>query len=130
MATDEGSAEMKRLLEEESERLTDDARQFGVAVRSMPDQPYGVPPQSGFDALGDMRESNRELRGSIDAVETSDATKGEILDALDAIDRGFGAFERALETGVSRKGKLRMKSARNLLKRGAQDLQQAKDKLG
>lgn len=130
MATDAGSAEMKRLLEEESQRATDDARQFGAALRESPDLPYGVPPQLGFDALGDMRQYFRELRGQIGSVETSDSTKGELLDSLDTLDRGFGAFEKALETGSSRRGKLRLKSAKRVLKRGSQDLQAAKEKLG
>ena len=130
MPKDAGTTEMKMLLEARSDRLGDDARQLGAALKESHDLPYGIPPQSGFDALGDIRQAYRELRAAIDAVQTADATKGEILDALDTLDKGWGAYERALETGISRRAATRAKSAKRVLKRGSQDLGAAKRRLG
>jgi hypothetical protein len=129
MPRDAGSEEMAQLLKQGGERLGDDSRQLAAALKESHDLPYGIPPQSGFDALGDIRQSYRELRAAIDAVETTDATKGDILDALDTLDKGWGAYERALETGISRRAAMRAKSAKRVLKRGSQDLKAATRRL-
>ena len=127
---DDGSAEIKRLLEEQSDYMTDQAGQFAVALKEVPDLPYGIPRQAGFDALANIRQFFRDLRGTINVVDTSDPAKGDVLDSLDELDRGFGIYESALEVGISRKGNARMRSAKAKLKRASQDLQAAKKRLG
>ena len=60
-------------------------------------------PQSGVEALADVRQFYRGLRNQIAAIETvDDASKASALQALDALDAAFGAYERGLEFGISR----------------------------
>ena len=51
----------------------------------------------------DLRSFYRDLRAQIDAIETVDVgSKASALEALDNLDRGFGAYERSLDFGISR----------------------------
>ena len=126
---DEGSTQIREILERESERLTESTQDLSEGLKTQPDQEYGVPPQTAFDALGDIRQFYRELRTEIEGVPTSNGAKGDVLAALDQLDRGFGRFERALDTGVSKRAQKRVRSAEKKLRSGADDLVAAKDRL-
>ena len=115
---DEGSQQILNLLKQPSERLNDDGLALTKALRRAPKEPYGVPPQYGFDALADMRQYFRDLRAQIDAVDTADPSKQDTLDALDELDRSFGAFERGLSHGVTKVTKRKLKRSHTLA-RGA-----------
>jgi hypothetical protein len=111
---DEGSQQILDLLNQPSERLNDDGLALAKALRRAPNQPYGLPPQYGFDALADMRQYFRDLRAQIDAVNSADPSKQATLDALDELDRTFGAFERGLGLGVTKATRRKLKRADKL----------------
>jgi len=111
---DAGSQQILDLLNQPSERLQADALKLSKALRSAPNKPYGVPAQFGFDALGDMRQFYRELRAQIEAVQTEDPSKEEILGALDELDRSLGAFEIGLSRGITNSALKKVKRSRKL----------------
>jgi hypothetical protein len=99
---DEGSQQILDLLNQPSEPLNTAGLALAKALRRAPKEPYGVPPQYGFDALADIRQYYRDLRAQIDAIDSADPSKQDTLDALDALDRTFGGFERGLSQGVTK----------------------------
>jgi hypothetical protein len=103
MAADAGAQQILDLLNTPSQRLQDDLAAILKSSRRAPNKPFGVMPQHGVDAVGDMRSFYRELRAQIDAIETVDLeSKANALEALDTLDRSFGACERSLELGRSK----------------------------
>lgn len=113
---DEGSQQIFDLLNTPSEQLNTDGLALAKALRRAPKEPYGVPPQYGFDALADMRQYFRDLRAQIDAVDSGDTSKQATLDALDELDRTFGAFERGLGLGVTKATRRKLKRSDKLAK--------------
>jgi hypothetical protein len=102
MAADAGAQQILDLLNQPSDRLQADAIALAKAGKKAPHKAYGVMPQTGIDALADMRAFYRDLRSQIDAIQTSDtASKASALAGLDQLDRYFGSYERALELGYS-----------------------------
>jgi hypothetical protein len=126
---DAGSEQIRALLDEESERLTGNLASAANGLRVSPDQDLGVPPQTAFDAIDDTRVAYSELLGRIEAIQTSNGAKADVLAALDAADEGLARFASGLETGVSKRGLRRVKSARKVLKRASADLESAKARL-
>jgi len=126
---DAGSTEIRDLLDRDSERLTQDFVSLLGALKAAPDQKYGVPPQSAFDAIEDIRSAYRELLVQVDAIQTSNPAKSEVIASFGVIDDGFGRFAQGLETGISRRGKKRLRSAEKVLDRAGEDLTNARRRL-
>jgi hypothetical protein len=126
---DAGSEQIRALLDGESERLTRNLASAAGALRVSPDQDFGVPPQTAFDAIEDTRRAYSELLGQVDSIQTSNGAKADVIDALAAADDGLARFASGLETGVSKRGLKRVKSARKVLKRAGADLESAKARL-
>jgi hypothetical protein len=117
MAADAGAQQILDLLNQPSERLGEDFRKMIKASTKAPKKDYGVMPQYGVDAVGDMRAFYRDLRAQIDAIETVDtASKASALEALDNLDRFFGAYERSLELGISKPAIPKLKKAKKRAK--------------
>jgi hypothetical protein len=111
---DAGSQQILDLLNQPSELLQANGLKFAKALRHSPGKPYGVPAQSGFDALAEIRQYYRELRAQIDAVETADPSKQQILDGLDDLDRSIGAFETGLSHGLINKAERKARRSKKL----------------
>jgi hypothetical protein len=122
---DEGSQQILDLLNQPSERAYEDLVALGKALRKAPRKPYGVAPQSGFDALADLRQYFRDLRAQTDAIDSADPSKQDTLDALDALDRGIGVFERGLELGISKPALPKAKKSHTLALGAKKALNQA-----
>jgi hypothetical protein len=129
MKRDEGSIQIRAILERGSERLTEGSLNLVAGLKAAPDQEYGVPPQATFDSLGDVRQFYREVRAEIDAVPSSNPAKLDVLSAIDVLDRGFGGLERGLATGFSKKALKRLRAAEKRLERGSNSLVDARDRL-
>jgi hypothetical protein len=111
---DAGSQQILDLLNQPSAELRADGLVLAKALRRAPKRRYGLPLQSGFDALADMRQHMRSLRAQIAAVETASPSKQDVLDALDELDRSFGSLEHGLSHGMTRKAARRIKRAKKL----------------
>jgi len=119
MAADAGAQAILDLLNEPSDLLGQNTRVLLQAQRKQVDRPYGVMAQEGVDALAEIRTFYRTLRAQIDAIQTVDVdSKTSALEALDALDRSIGSYERSLEFGISRpaipKAKKAAKKAREV----------------
>ncbi len=102
MAADAGARRIQELLNEKSPALSADLAEIAKAARAAPETPYGVMPQSGIQALADVRQFYRRLRRQISAVKTSDkVAKAAALQSLDALDSAFGSYEQSLEFGIA-----------------------------
>jgi hypothetical protein len=103
MAADAGAQQILNLLNQPSDVLLQNLVALAQAQRKQVQKPYGVLPQYGVDALAQIRSFYRDLRAQIDAIETVDVgSKASVLEALDNLDRSFGAYERSLDFGISR----------------------------
>jgi hypothetical protein len=123
MAADAGAQQILDLLNAPSERLYRNALAFSKASRKAPRKPHGVIPQSGAEALTDMRNFCRELRAQIDAIETSQVgSKLSALDALDTIDRQIGEYQHGLEFGASKPAIPKLRRSKRLGKKAASGL--------
>jgi hypothetical protein len=103
MATDAGAQQILDLLNPPSGEVLSNGLAISKAVQRAPDRDYGLPPQSGFDAIAAMRQQFRTARSQIAGVDTANPAKQDVLDALDDLDRCFGALERGLSHGMTRK---------------------------
>ncbi|MBS1892958.1 MAG: hypothetical protein JST59_16805 [Actinobacteria bacterium] len=102
MAADAGSRRIQELLNKKSPALGANLVEIANAAAVAPETPYGVMPQSGIQALADVRQFYRGLRRQIARIKTSDtATKTSALQSLDALDAAFGSYEQSLEFGVA-----------------------------
>jgi hypothetical protein len=129
MKGDEGSIQIRAILERGSERLTQGSLSVVTGLKTVDDQEYGIPPQVTFDSLADVRQFYREVRAEVDAVASTNPAKAEVLSALDLLDRGFGGLERGLATGFSKKAVKRLRAGEKKLERGANSLVAARDRL-
>jgi hypothetical protein len=126
---DAGSEQIRTLLEAESERLAQDRASLIVGLQALPGQEFGVPPQTVFDAIADCQAAYDELILQINAVETTNPAKSDVVEALTGAYEGLGQYQSGLEDGVSRRGLKRLKRASRALKRAGQDLQGAAARL-
>jgi hypothetical protein len=129
MRRDAGSEQIRDLLDQDSERITRDLATLVGALRQAPDEEYGVPPQTAFDAIDDTRQAYEELRAQIDGIESSNPAKADVIAAIGVLDEGLDRFANGLETGVSKRGKRRLKTAKQVLTRGSTDLSNARARL-
>ena len=103
MPADAGAQQILNLLNQPSDLLLQNLVVLAKAQRKQVQKPFGVLPQYGVDALAQIRSFYRDLRAQIDAIETVDVgSKASALEALDNLDRSFGAYERSLDFGISR----------------------------
>lgn len=126
---DEGSEQIRTLLDQDSERLTQDLVDLLGALEASTDLPYGIPSQTAFDAIDDTRLVYADLIAQIQAIETTSPAKADVISALDVMDLGFGSYAKGLRTGVSRRGQRRLKSAVKVLERANEDLMSARSRL-
>ncbi len=126
---DAGSEQIRTLLDQDSERLTQNFVSLLGALVASPDLPYGIPPQTAFDAIEDTRQAYAELIAQIEAIETTNPAKADVISAVEVMDDGFVGYAKGLETGVSKRGQRRLKAAAKVLKRGNQDLSSAMARL-
>lgn len=102
MAADAGAQRIQELLNKKSPSLTADLAAIAEAAQAAPETPYGVMPQSGIQALADVRQFYRGLRRQIARIRTSDsAAKTSALQSLDALDTALGSYEQSLEFGIA-----------------------------
>jgi hypothetical protein len=102
MAADAGARRIQELLNKKSPTLTANLAEIAKAAEEAPSTPYGVMPQSGIQALADVRQFYRGLRRQIARIKTSDkAAKTSALQSLDALDAAFGSYEQSLEFGIA-----------------------------
>jgi hypothetical protein len=125
MASDAGAQQILDLLNAPSEERRSDGVTISKAVQRAPDRDYGLPPQSGFDAIAAMRQQFRTLRSQIAAVDTGNPAKQDILDALDDLDRCFGALERGLSHGMTERAVRGLNRAEKLGKSAQKGLRAA-----
>lgn len=126
---DAGSEEIRTLLDQDSERLTQDFVDLLDALVASTDLPYGIPSQTAFDAIDDTRLLYADLIAQIEAIETTNSAKADVISAIGVMDDGFGGYAKGLKTGISRRGKRRLKSAVKVLQRGNVDLSSARARL-
>jgi hypothetical protein len=112
MAADAGAQRIQELLNKKSPALSGNLALIARAAREAPETPYGVMPQSGIEALADVRQFYRGLRRQIARVKTSDsAAKTAALQSLDALDTAFGSYEQSLEAGIAEPALLKAQNA-------------------
>jgi hypothetical protein len=112
MAADAGARRIQELLNRKSPALSADLAEIARAAQAAPETPYGVMPQSGIQALADVRQFYRRLRRQISAIKTSDkVAKASALQSLDALDTAFGAYEQSLESGIAEPALPKVQSA-------------------
>ncbi len=129
MAVDAGAQQILELLDQKSVRLTKAGDRLQGALRRVAKQEDGVPAPIAFAALDDVRSFYAQLGGEIASIETSNPAKGDVLAALDVLDRGHAGLEDALHEGIDEEGAKLARSARRLLKRAGKDLETAREGL-
>lgn len=112
MAVDAGAQQIYDLLNQEAPLLNEELAKIAKAAKNAHRNPYGVMSQSGVDAVAEVRQFYRGLRNQIAAIETVDtASKTRAMQALDALDISFGAYERSLDFGISRPAVPKLRNA-------------------
>jgi hypothetical protein len=123
---DAGAQEIGDLLDAKDPRFTKSGKRLVVALKHAPNKKRGIPAPIAFAAIDDIRRAYVSLSGQIASIQTSSPAKADVLDALQAADRGFAALDEALREGVNKPGAKLARKAHRLAKQAAKQMKSAR----